>query len=219
MRKLSLPKPARTRRAMALVTTIIFCATALTLAAALTAQIYTDTHNITLETDAQAAEQHAKETLAAFEHQLAQDPDFFYTETFWAERPRYCLASTQYVMPGTAGKNATTWPTSCGTSWRYPEQGEEVPGDTPRAANATARAEITPPTTTDPNLKVEIRTRVRATSHTVTAKYDRPTPALLRSNTHKENRTDFLPTGPWQSIETSYTNTTTNCTTNGCPNW
>lgn len=174
MRVLPTPTPSRTRRAVALITVIILCGIALTAAAVLTTQIYADTKAVTVDQNQQSAKTLAETTLQEFEQQLANNPDFFYTETFWAERPRLCSYTDEYVIAAASPtQTPVPWPSECAPTWQYPADNTIVEEDT-NATSATVRAEITPPTPTDRTVGVEIRTRVRGTAHTITATYDRP---------------------------------------------
>lgn len=153
--------PGRSGKAITLIATVLLSVLAATIALVIVRQtglvVSADSSSVNDIVVSRSAEDAKRE----FERQLAENPQFYLQRTADNERPRRCLGDPNvgWVLAG------QQWPSSCGTTWTYPEA--FTPGTTtlpaitdtvqnydPSAMNT--RIEIAPPSPTSPYLTLTV---------------------------------------------------------------
>lgn len=147
----------RRRRGASLLVTVLVSVIAASITLVIVRQGLTVTRNESSQRDADAAVRLTATTKDALEADLADDPRFFLSRTFSAERARRCTARTPVVVvqPG------NPWDPRCGSTWAY------VAATAPGAAVV----ELTAPTPGEPRLGVRVQATVGDTTAGVVLKY------------------------------------------------
>lgn len=180
MQRLVMPPVTALRvrtRGAAMVVVVVLSIIATTVAAVLVQQLYfsaSQERTAALQTQAMGAMTSLRTEV---ETKLAHNPEFFYNELFWAERPRECPTGDYVVAAGTLTENPTEWPEECGKSWQYPTSTQPVTQYTHPAS--PARVEFHPPSETNPDLQVIYGATINGTfvAEEVTYTTQHPAPA------------------------------------------
>lgn len=171
----------RARRGATLVATVILSLIACTVAMLLVQQSLSSAQNAAVTADRAVTARIAADLVGQFEARLADDPQFFTRELFWAERPRVCDTgdgSPQVVTAsGDPDAPATAWGPACSQVWTYAAPGADVEGYDP--ATALVRAEVWPPSSTNSVLRLRVLATVGATESALETTYQVPSAAQV----------------------------------------
>jgi hypothetical protein len=158
----------------------------ITVAAVMVHQVLLGADRARARAERAAAERAVTDVVTDFTARLAADPWFFTRELYWAERPRTC-GQDMVEASGDPTAPAVAWPGTCPQWWSYPPAGTTTGGYDPAAR--VVRAQVHPPTATDPAVTLVVAAAVGDAEAARTVRF--ATPAASAATVWSPGRVDL----------------------------